>query len=211
MSKQTKEEESEGSESSEEEGRNIDWTDSTWCHEYNLKNYIKRYGNHKTNLGNKTYDELLQLAKNTEKALVLIKEDEHECRLCKKKIDDCCCYRCDECYKTYCKCRKKDQVQLVLFKTFVFSEKDERIDDKIQVLSTKMKLKRLFLEIQTSNVSSIDRLKEDLITLLEHIICIKYRLISNKTLIGMLQAVNEQSLDMQLIIYSEIKKNLLSQ
>ena len=85
----------------------IDWNNNVWKHDTNLKIYIRQYGNPNSQLNGLNTQELIYLAKCTEKARVLIDTGKAECSLCQNIVDNCECFRCNECFSTICECVKK--------------------------------------------------------------------------------------------------------
>lgn len=157
----------------------IDWDNPIWKNDVNLKNYIKTNGNSSVNLNGLTIDELLSLAKSTEKALALIDIEEEEiCARCEYAIDDCICYRCRKCYSSCCNCPKEDSVQLVVTKTFYFIDDDDdkaTADVEINILKYKLKIKLFILSLKNN-----DFLLNDVTQLLKLILKHKFSIDFNK-------------------------------
>jgi len=168
----------------------IDWESNTWNDDNNIKNYIKKNGNADVNLSKFSHDDLMQLAKNTEKALALDEGDDIPCHLCENLFEGCNCYRCPECYSTLCDCVRRDEIKFIVNKTFYFvdySEKEET-DMKINILKYKLKIKMFLLSIK--NNQFILRNVNDLIKL---IINERFNITKNKDDIDLFTSLNKQS------------------
>lgn len=87
----------------------IDWDNTTWKNNDNIKSYIRKFGNPDTNLSEMTHDELLHLAKCTEKACAITNEENQPCSQCNEIIAECHCVRCDNCYCVQIECKCNNQ------------------------------------------------------------------------------------------------------
>ena len=86
----------------------IDWNHIAWKSDENIKSYIRKFGNQNTDLSSMDHEQLLHLAKCTEKACAITYEENSQCSQCSEIIDKCHCNRCDDCYcvQNECKCEK---------------------------------------------------------------------------------------------------------
>lgn len=110
----------------------INWKENAWKNKENLINYICKFGNpDAVEFAQMTHEELLVLAKNTEKANALLAEDECNCDSCGERIDECECERCPSCFCTLCDCEEK------------YKENEKNIT----LLSLKIMIRREIIEI----------------------------------------------------------------
>ncbi len=113
----------------------IDWDNSVWEDSNNLKLYIHEYGNPGVNLNAITDEDLMNLAKATEKGRVMLDIMDERCIKCGNEFKECFCIRCDLCYATQCDCPILKKI--IFVKTFVFVP----INIDITLMQLKIKLK----------------------------------------------------------------------
>lgn len=181
----------------------VNWEDPIWKSECNLKGYIKKNGNPRINLNDKSKENLLELAKKTEKALALIEiEKEELCSNCCSNIDNCTCYRCKKCYSTNCDCENDDKVVLIIYKTiyYIDNTEEDEINAKINILKYKIKIKMFILGVK-NNDFILRNIKE----LIELIIIEKFKIKKPKHVVDdILQCLNDETIFKQLIILKHI-------
>jgi hypothetical protein len=183
----------------------IDWKNETWTNTFNLKTYIKKYGNSTINLSDKSNSELLYLAKSTEKAVALIEEENTQCKQCSAIVDECECDRCDKCYNIVdeCECPKR----IVFLKTFVICKKNYH-DQKIQLLTHKIKLKTILHVFSKCNDTKLNNDIFRLIKMILNTYNIDDRNASTLPLI--FQHINKLSIDKQISVITKICQSLQS-
>ena len=103
----------------------IDWDNAAWKSIDNLKNYIRKYGNSAVSLNEMNQEELLHLARCTEKAQILINEGNSQCLQCHKIVDCCECDRCNQCYCVPMECKCPPQ-KMILTKKLVFLKSNSK-------------------------------------------------------------------------------------
>lgn len=131
----------------------INWDEDVWKHDINLKSYIRKHGNGSVNLNQYNHEQLLKLAKNTERANVLNDIEQQICMYCVTNIDNCTCERCDYCYNTKYECECDDNSKKSI-------KSDTQKQEPIEIIENAEPSKKTIIINYNNNVDSAKKMND---------------------------------------------------
>ncbi len=176
----------------------IDWNTDTWKSDANLKAYIRKFGNIES-MKDMDHHDLLDFAKKTEKARILIDTEMEICEKCQKTLNDCGCERCKICFLVECVCSQEKKI--IIDKFFITIPKE--ID--IAILQKKIQIKLCFIKI--SKIYNNKKLSNDIknfVIMIAEIYC----KIKSNDIIDLFEKIDKSPKIDQLYILSTISQYL---